>query len=351
MIPVTPVEVAKANAAKSKSVVEKEKAAAPAPKKEAPKAASDSDSDSSSKKRREKKEKESERDAKKRKTDVVSPALVPQKTVSSSAPLEEQHPHLAQGPFALFRTDDMLRDKMQLMLWTSLGEPPAAALSAGANVDLSAYAVSKMTESPKIVAAAPEASPPPIADAASGETAAAAPVAASPAASPVPSPSPPAPIFRSRVELAYRIEAAMFAKFKDSNSSAYKQKYRDLAPQLRDTNNEELNVSLFLNRLEPTELVSMSVAALAPSSLKAKREKEAAYNREAARCDIGNDSGATDQFLCEKCGLRNCTYFMVRRSMRTSAHAHAGSIRCATRSPLLLIFPSPPLLSDANSRR
>jgi len=134
------------------------------------------------------------------------------------------------------------------------------------------------------------------------------------------------------------------------------QKYRDLAPQLKDPNNGELNVSLYLGRLVPDELVMMSLAALAPAALKDKRAKEAAWSREAARCDIGLDAGATDIFQCDVCKERRCTYFQmqtrgadepmtifVRSKTRTRTRTQA-TLRSLGRAPTAL--PSLFLLSS-----
>ncbi len=51
------------------------------------------------------------------------------------------------------------------------------------------------------------------------------------------------------------------------------QKYRDLAANLKDPKNEDLNVSLFLGKISPQELVTLSLAALAPAAMKEKRAK------------------------------------------------------------------------------
>lgn len=93
-----------------------------------------------------------------------------------------------------------------------------------------------------------------------------------------------------------------------------RQKYRDLAPQLKDPSNQDLNADLFLNRITPDELIIMTAAQLAPSSMKEKRAKEAKWAREAARSDLTIGDGATDAFLCESCNEagrpgRRCVFF------------------------------------------
>ena len=178
------------------------------------------------------------------------------------------------------------------------------------------------TSSPKVDASP---SPPPIADihlttpVAPAEASDALATAAAPSAATSTS-APPTktsgPTFHSRQELAFLIEAAMWAKYGIKELGRYTQKYRDLAPQL-GSRNEELTTSLYLGRLSATDLVSASLISLAPSTLREKREKEAAWNREAARSDIGMDTGATDQFLCDRCHAegkegRNCTYFQMQ---------------------------------------
>jgi hypothetical protein len=304
-------------------------------------AESESDGESSRQKRKEKKRKQKEeaesaaKKDKKRKGDGVSnspsaspsptPAVSKAKSAAAAADgsLAAQHPELAKGPFALFQTDDSARDKMQFLLYQALGEPPAEVLQAQqARGDLSEYkSKAKVAEAPSDATAA-SPSPPPIAAVTIASPAvpadvpasAAAPVASAasaaasaptpaPAAAPSASPSPPPPTLRTRVELAFLIEAAMFSKGNGNlyyaNSGAYKEKYRDLAPQLKDPNNPDINLSLYLGKITPEELVVMPLAQMAPAAMKEKRAKEAAWAREAARSDIGQAAAATDMFLCD----------------------------------------------------
>jgi transcription elongation factor S-II len=294
----------------------------------------DSDDSERKKKKAEKRklEKESQsKDAKKKKSDVSpSPSPTPNQSAvksitvsksSSNATLSDQHPDLATGSFALFHTDDPLRDKMQLILWQAIGEPPQAALDQikaqqdqGTGQDLTQY------KSRTSIQPAPSPSPPPIdnviisSPVASGSDSTSGTAAS--AGSSHPSGLSAPPVFRTRQQLAYEIEEAMYNKgngaMQWSNSTWYKQKYRDLAPQLKDPKNEDLNVSLFLGKISPLELITLSLAALAPAAMKEKRAKEAAWSREAARSDIGNDAAATDLFQCDVCKERKCTYFQMQ---------------------------------------
>ena len=241
---------ARAAAAKKKAEAEAAAAAAAAKKSEA---SGDSDSDADGKKsKKDKKRRDKEESAKKRsKTDEDSaraspPASAVSKLVAASKnekSLATQHPHLTAGPYALFATNDDLRDKMQLMFWQAIGEPSAdvIAQTAAATGDLNAYkpahAHKKHDESKSAgtpsMAPSPSPSPPPIANIAlsSPSADAAAPASATPSSAAPASASaatastsaPSAPVFRSRIELAFLIEQAMFNKLGPSSSTAYRQ--------------------------------------------------------------------------------------------------------------------------------
>ena len=327
----TPVELAKSNlAAKSASKTSNTATSTPSKKE-----------DDKDKKRNKdgKVSEDDDRDSKKRKTSASPPT--PSATSTSAST------DLSSGPFALGQTGDSLRDKMQTLLYQALGEPPASILPSKDSLDLSAYKVSStISSSPTIQpVASPSPSPPPIsqihlsdsenaskdgaeaktaenassptssastadASATSSSTSAAASSTTNTAAKPA-APIKPLPTFHSRQELAFTIEEAMHKKFLDSNSSGYKQKYRDIAPQLRD--NIELKESLFLGHMTPDALVAARTTDLASSQLKEKREKEAAYAREAARSDNAPQA-ASDMFQCDMCKGWSCTYFQMQVS-------------------------------------
>ena len=92
----------------------------------------------------------------------------------------------------------------------------------------------------------------------------------------------------------------MFATFHDT-SAAYRTKYRELAMNLKDPNNPDINDALLAGAWAPEQVVSMSVKDLASASLKAQREAEAKWARDEARSDLGKLNGLTDMFRCGKC--------------------------------------------------
>lgn len=244
--------LAEARAA-AKKKAEAEAAAAAAAAKAKSEASDDSDSDADGKKKgkKDKKRRDKEESAKKRsKTDEDARSSPPVSAVAklvaaskNEKSLAAQHPHLTTGPFALFATNDDLRDKMQELFWQAIGEPSAAVIAqtAAATGDLSAYKPShahKKTDEHKsggTPSLAPSPSPPPIANIAlaSPTVDSAVPASAAPSSSAAPAPAassadsassaPSAPVFRSRIELAFLIEQAMFNKLGPSSSTAYRQ--------------------------------------------------------------------------------------------------------------------------------
>ena len=241
---------------------------------------------------------------------------------ASSSDMAKKYPDLAHGILGLFKTNDNMRDKVQYMLWEALGEPSqkvrdaqeAARSSQAVAADLSSYkekSHNKKEESntnTTTAAAADttaEAAAPAVT--ATPSSPAIAPTSSSSSSSLVPMHS-----FHTRSELALKIEAEMHTKWKDSSSQSYRQKIRDLAPQLKDPRNQDLNDDLYLGILTPNAVVESSSKDLASAEFKAKRDKEAAYNREAARCDLGLEAAASDIFQCDICKNWKCTYFQMQ---------------------------------------
>eukprot|EP00455_Lapot_gusevi_P030286 TRINITY_DN3257_c0_g1_i1.p1 TRINITY_DN3257_c0_g1~~TRINITY_DN3257_c0_g1_i1.p1 ORF type:complete len:315 (-),score=86.68 TRINITY_DN3257_c0_g1_i1:222-1112(-) len=116
----------------------------------------------------------------------------------------------------------------------------------------------------------------------------------------------------SPVDMAIAIEEAMFAHFKNVNEP-YKQKYRDLAANLRDPNNEDLRKRVLSGLISPHQLVSMSTKDLASDRMKEEMQKLAQYNLDAARSDWAKQKQeTTDQFKCGRCGQRRCTFYQLQ---------------------------------------
>lgn len=127
------------------------------------------------------------------------------------------------------------------------------------------------------------------------------------------------------VELACRIEAAMWSQYKDTNA-AYKTKYRELAMNLKDAANPDLNDALLAGAWTPEQIVSMSSKDLASQSLKEQREKDAKWEMAAARSDLGKLNGLTDMFRCGKCKERKCTYYQMQT--RSADEPMTVFVRC-----------------------
>lgn len=126
-------------------------------------------------------------------------------------------------------------------------------------------------------------------------------------------------------EIAVRMEACMFATFGDVNA-AYKNKYRELAMNLKDPNNPDLNDALLTGAWQPETVVTMAVKDLASVALKAQREAEAKWAREEARSDLGKMNGLTDMFRCGKCKERKCTYYQMQT--RSADEPMTVFVRC-----------------------
>lgn len=126
-------------------------------------------------------------------------------------------------------------------------------------------------------------------------------------------------------ELAVRLELSMYSTYRDT-SSAYKLKYRELAMNLKDPQNPDINAALLCGAWTPEQVVAMSVKELASSSLKAQREAEAKWARDEARSDLGKLNGLTDMFRCGKCRERKCTYYQMQT--RSADEPMTVFVRC-----------------------
>jgi transcription elongation factor S-II len=127
------------------------------------------------------------------------------------------------------------------------------------------------------------------------------------------------------VELAVRMERSMWSMYGDT-SQAYRVKYRELAMNLKDPLNPDINDALLCGAWTPEQVVSMSVKELASQSLKAQREAEAKWARDEARSDLGKLNGLTDMFRCGKCRERKCTYYQMQT--RSADEPMTVFVRC-----------------------
>ena len=126
-------------------------------------------------------------------------------------------------------------------------------------------------------------------------------------------------------ELAVRIERAIFAQH-GGTSAAYKNKYRELAMNLKDKSNPDLNDALICGAYSPEQVVAMSVKELASKQLKEQRQAEAKWAQQEARSDLGKLNGLTDMFRCGKCRERKCTYYQMQT--RSADEPMTVFVRC-----------------------
>jgi len=115
----------------------------------------------------------------------------------------------------------------------------------------------------------------------------------------------------SRSQLANAIETAMIEEFKVTNAN-YKSKYRDLASNLADERNKDLNSRIFNGEVTPKVLITLSALELAAEELNAERKKVLQDSLDARRTDWGKDKGVTEMFKCGKCKQRKCTYYQMQ---------------------------------------
>ena len=126
-------------------------------------------------------------------------------------------------------------------------------------------------------------------------------------------------------ELAVRIERAIHAQHGDTGAG-YKSKYRELAMNLKDSSNPDLNDALLCGAYTPEQVVSMSVKELASKQLKEQRQAEAKWAAQEARSDLGKLNGLTDMFRCGKCRERKCTYYQMQT--RSADEPMTVFVRC-----------------------
>ena len=126
-------------------------------------------------------------------------------------------------------------------------------------------------------------------------------------------------------ELAVRIERAIHQQNGDTNGG-YKSKYREIAMNLKDKSNPDLNDALLCGAYTPEQIVAMSVKELASKQLKEQREAEAKWAAQEARSDLGKLNGLTDMFRCGKCKERKCTYYQMQT--RSADEPMTVFVRC-----------------------
>jgi transcription elongation factor S-II len=110
-------------------------------------------------------------------------------------------------------------------------------------------------------------------------------------------------------KLAVEIENEIFNNFGGQTNAQYRQKFRELAMNLKDKNNPDINENLLYGIWSPAEVVAKPVTELASQAMKEERKKERDWHSQEIRSDLDKNRGMTDMFRCGKCGERKCTYY------------------------------------------
>jgi transcription elongation factor S-II len=136
----------------------------------------------------------------------------------------------------------------------------------------------------------------------------------------------------SAVELAVRIETAMHHTC-TADRKGYASKYREIAFNLKDKRNPELNARLFKGVLKPAALCFMSGEDMASEETKQSRKESMQYVMDAARTDWEDpNEGGTTMFKCGRCKERWCKYYQKQtRSADEPMTTFITCLKCGSR--------------------
>jgi transcription elongation factor S-II len=96
-------------------------------------------------------------------------------------------------------------------------------------------------------------------------------------------------------------------------NEAYRSKFRNLSHSLRDPSNKQLRVALFRGEVTPEQLASMSLDDLANPQLKERRAAELQEMLERARSDLKKKAQqGVNLFKCPRCRKSNATYYQMQ---------------------------------------
>lgn len=109
-------------------------------------------------------------------------------------------------------------------------------------------------------------------------------------------------------KIAHQIENSLFRYFNHKISEKYRQKYRDVIFNLRDSKNTSLNLRILQEKILPKTLITMTFEEMASDQLKITRQKSRYWEMQASRNDLNKNNHMTDEFKCGKCGKRKCSF-------------------------------------------
>ncbi|VDK37734.1 unnamed protein product [Taenia asiatica] len=122
--------------------------------------------------------------------------------------------------------------------------------------------------------------------------------------------SPPPPGAFDADYLATQIENAIFTIFGVTDPK-YKHRVRTRVMNLRDTNNPDLRINVFMGHVRPERLANMTSEEMASKDMKELRDK---YSKETIDDHQMAVTGGTESDLlkCGKCKQNKCTYNQVQ---------------------------------------
>ncbi|KAK6937639.1 Transcription elongation factor S-II, central domain [Dillenia turbinata] len=110
--------------------------------------------------------------------------------------------------------------------------------------------------------------------------------------------------------VAISVETAMFGNWGRSNGTQ-KAKYRSILFNLKDPNNPDFRRKVLLGQIRPQQILNMSAEDMASHERQLQNQK--IKERAMLECELGGTPKAsTDQFKCERCGRRRCTYYQMQ---------------------------------------
>ncbi|XP_056172203.1 transcription elongation factor TFIIS-like [Syzygium oleosum] len=127
--------------------------------------------------------------------------------------------------------------------------------------------------------------------------------------------------------IAISVESTMFQNWGRMNGT-HKMKYRSLMFNIKDPKNPDFRRKVLLGHVKPERLLKMTTEEMASDErqLQNQQIKEKALSK----CELGAAPKATtDQFKCDRCGERKCTYYQMQtRSADEPMTTYVTCVNC-----------------------
>ncbi|KAI6699011.1 hypothetical protein NL676_019130 [Syzygium grande] len=127
--------------------------------------------------------------------------------------------------------------------------------------------------------------------------------------------------------IAISVESTMFRNWGRMNGT-HKMKYRSLMFNIKDPKNPDFRRKVLLGHVKPERILKMTTEEMASDErqLQNQQIKEKALSK----CELGAAPKATtDQFKCDRCGERKCTYYQMQtRSADEPMTTYVTCVNC-----------------------